>query len=133
MAKYEPLATFLRAQRTKEVSMTFADIERIVGAKLPPTAQRHRAWWSNNPSNSVMTKAWLDAGFRSEQVDLAARRLVFRRAGKPQAEPLPDTFPPESRPSGHSHHPLLGALKGLVRIMSGTDLTKSADPDWGRD
>jgi hypothetical protein len=133
MGKYEPLAEFLRTQRTNEVSISFADIERIVGAKLPPTAQRHRAWWSNNPSNSVMTKAWLDAGFRSEQVDLAAGRLVFRRAGKPRAEPLPDTSRTESRPSGHSRHPLLGALKGLVRVMSGTDLTKPADPDWGRE
>jgi hypothetical protein len=29
-------------------------------------------------------------------------------------------------------HPMFGALKGLVRIAPGTDLTKPADPDWGR-
>jgi len=29
-------------------------------------------------------------------------------------------------------HPLLGALKGLLRVMPGTDLTKPADPDWGK-
>lgn len=32
-----------------------------------------------------------------------------------------------------SRHPLLGALKGLVQVMPGTDLTKPADPDWGED
>jgi len=133
MGKYEPLAQFLRTQRTNEVAMTFADIERIVGAKLPPKAQHHRAWWSNNPSNNVMTKAWLEAGFRSEQVDLAARRLVFRRASKAQVAPPSETSRSEQPPSGHRRHPLLGALKGLVRIMPGTDLTKPADPDWGRD
>ena len=28
-------------------------------------------------------------------------------------------------------HPLFGALKGLLRVMPGTDLTKPADPSWG--
>jgi len=28
-------------------------------------------------------------------------------------------------------HPLFGALKGFVRVMPGTDLTKPADPAWG--
>jgi hypothetical protein len=28
-------------------------------------------------------------------------------------------------------HPLFGALKGLLVVMPGTDLTEPADPDWG--
>ncbi len=27
-------------------------------------------------------------------------------------------------------HPAYGALKGLVRVMPGTDLTEPADPEW---
>src|SRR5437763_10248483 len=79
MGKYEPLGQFLRDQRTSEVPLTFREIEKITGVKLPPKAQHHRAWWSNNPSNNVMTKVWLNAGFESAQVDMAARKLVFRR------------------------------------------------------
>jgi hypothetical protein len=30
------------------------------------------------------------------------------------------------------YHPLLGALKGLMQIGPDTDLTKPADPDWGK-
>ena len=59
--------------------LTFRDIEKITGVKLPPKAQHHRAWWSNNPDNNVMTKVWLEAGFESAQVDIEARKLVFRR------------------------------------------------------
>ena len=70
MGKYEPLTEFLRMQAGNEVEMTFAQIERVIGSKLPPKAQKHRAWWSNNSSNNVMTKAWLEAGFRSEKVDM---------------------------------------------------------------
>jgi hypothetical protein len=130
MGKYEPLAAFLRDQRADEVAMTFAELERIVGVKLPPKAQHYRAWWSNNSSNNVMTKVWIDAGFRSEQVDLTARRLVFRRIGKTPARQSHGAGGAEPRPAGR-RHPLFGALKGLVRVMPDTDLTKPADPAWG--
>lgn len=83
MSKYEALGDFLKRQPGERVSVSFAEIERIIGAKLPPSARKHRAWWSNNPTNSVMTTVWLAAGFESEQVDVAGRRLVFRRALHP--------------------------------------------------
>src|SRR5258708_5741772 len=82
MGKYQPLGEFLRGQRTQEVLLTFSEIEKITGTKLPPKAQHHRAWWSNNPSNNVMTKVWLEAGYESTQVDMSSRKLVFRRVRK---------------------------------------------------
>jgi len=132
MGKYEPLAQFLRRQQAAEVRLTFAEIERIVGVRLPPSARKQRAWWSNNPQNSVMTKVWLAAGFRSEQVDMEARKLVLRRVPKSAGQP-PGTDSQPSSPTQRGRHPLLGAMKGLVRIMPGTDLTEPADPEWGRD
>ncbi len=115
--------------------MRFEDIERIVGSKLPEKSQLHRPWWSNNPNNNVMTKVWLDAGYRTEQVDMASRRLVFRRvhAGKPNepTSPAPAAPPEGGRRAPSRRHPLFGALKGLLRVMPGTDLTKPADPTWG--
>ena len=131
VGKYEPFGQFLRKQRAQEVRLTFGEIENIVKAKLPPSARRQRAWWSNNPDNSVMTKVWLDAGFRSEQVDMEARKLVFRRMSMPSGQQPPEEKP-TSRSRERGQHPLRGALKGFVQIMPGTDLTKPADPDWGR-
>jgi hypothetical protein len=126
MGKYEPLTEFLRKQVGNEIEMTFMQIERVIGSKLPPKAQKYRAWWSNNSSNNVMTKAWLEAGFRSEKVDMAARKLFFRRAristlAKVSAD---DRCAPK-------HHPLIGWMKGTVQIPAGVDLTEPADPEWG--
>lgn len=136
MSKYAALGTFLRAQRGEEIPMSFAEIERITGTRLPRSAVKHRPWWSNNPDNSVMTKVWLDAGFKTEQVDMAARKLVFRRLSKGAAsgKAAPASAPPAAPPnaSGKRRHPLFGALRGLVRIMPGTDLTRPADPEWGK-
>ena len=127
MGKYAPLGDFLRSQRAALVPMTFDEIEEVIGVKLPPKAQFHRAWWSNNPSNNVMTKVWLEAGFETEQVDMAARKLLFRRV-RESASRKPAA--PASKNGGRTRHPLLGALKGLVHVMPGTDLTQPADPEW---
>ncbi len=126
MGKYDRLGEFLQSQRNKEVPMTFAEIERVIGEKLPPNSPQYPAWWSNNPTNNVMTKVWLAAGFRTEQVDVKARRVVFRRVGPSSAE----SSPSRARKSGR--HPLFGALKGLAHISPGVDLTEPADPDWGK-
>ena len=78
--KYSPLEEALKKHHEERVSMTFSEIERIIADDLPESAFKHRPWWSNNPSNSVITNAWLNAGFKTEQVDIAGRKLVFRRA-----------------------------------------------------
>jgi hypothetical protein len=128
MSKYDALGAFLKDQSSDRVPMSFADVERVTGRKLPPSAAKHRPWWSNNPDNSVMTRVWLDAGFESEQVDMAGRKLVFRRVRKTVDLPNGEIGGPAGK-----YHPLFGALKGSVRIASGTDLAQPADPDWGKD
>jgi hypothetical protein len=124
MSKYSALGDYLKRQRGERVPVTFGEIEKITGTKLPPSAHKHRPWWSNNAKNSVLTKIWLDAGFESEQVNMEKRKLVFRRVRGPKQ-------------AGTAHsagekpfHPAWGYMKGLVRIMPGTDLTQPADPAW---
>jgi hypothetical protein len=129
MGKYAPLGDFLRSQRTNEVALTFAEIERITGAELPPKAQHYPAWWSNNPTNNVMTKVWLDAGYRTEQVDIPRRRLVFRRVRNTDSAESREVVLKPPAPSTAAH-PLRGLLKDVTRIPQGVDLTEPADPAW---
>jgi hypothetical protein len=126
--KYEPLTEFLRRQSRALVRMSFDEIERVIGAKLPPSATRHRAWWSNNAENNVMTKAWKDAGFESEAVDMKGRRVAFRRVG---SEVSRDAGAPSVEVTTRDRHPLIGWMKGALTISEGVDLTQPADPEWG--
>lgn len=106
--------------------MSFDEIESVLGFPLPAVARSSRAWWSNNPSNNVMTGVWIGAGFRSEQVDMSAATVVFRRAAT-SAPPRPATAEHERL------SPLFGCLKGTVRRAPDLDLTAPADPAWGLD
>ena len=128
-SKYAPLESHLRDSGRAHVSMTFREIERVVGLKLPPAAFKHRALWSNNPGNWVMTKAWLAAGYETEKVDMDKRKLVFRKA-IPYA-PTPDAGDdsPRVQRSG-SFADIFGALKDTVTISPGTNLTDPIDEDW---
>jgi hypothetical protein len=126
MSKYAALGKYLKRQRGDLVPMTFAEIEKITGKKLPASS-RYRAWWSNNDFNSVLTKVWIEAGFKSEQVDMEKRKLTFRRVR------AVDSFTARRDQGAQgetSSHPAYGAMKGLIRIMQGTDLTQPADPEW---
>jgi hypothetical protein len=123
VSKYQPLESFLRDRQATEVAITFQEIEAILGARLPPAARAHRAWWSNNPSNNVMTRSWLAAGFHSERVDMTAGTLVFRKVENNVSAARPS--PPE---------PLLttlwATLAGTVHIPAGADLTAPTGADW---
>lgn len=96
MAKYDPLHRFLRrARATDEIVLTFADIERIIGAILPKAA-KDPAWWSNPASAScpgVQQKAWMEAGFQARPGP--GETVTFSRAPKrPGAEaPHPSAAP----------------------------------------
>ena len=133
MGRYEPLKSYLERQHADLIRMSFADIERIIGRKLPESASTHRAWWSNNAANNVMTRAWLAAGYQSEQVDLPGGKLVFRRMKRTAAMPgfeeaqMPSFVIEAAVPNKLA---LFGWMKGTVTVAPGVDLTDPADPGW---
>ena len=132
MSKYAALEVHLRESGQESVTMTFAEIERVIGADLPPSAFKHRPWWSNNPSNSVITHSWLKAGYKTENVDMASKKLDFVKTAQypPAAEigshVLRDAAPAEAA----SFSLVFGALKGTVTIKEGADLTAPVEADW---
>jgi hypothetical protein len=80
MSKYEPLQHFLRSQREPVVTLTFTQIESILGRELPASARRYRPWWANEEAGThVHARAWLDVGRRSTNVDLNNGSVDFVR------------------------------------------------------
>ncbi len=124
--KYQPLENYLKTRGLKEILITFEEIETIIEGNLPSSARKHRPWWSNNPSNSVITKSWLAAGYRTARVDMEGERLVFVRDDTLDSRQT--SSPVAENDSGG--HPLLGCMKGTVTVTIDLDLTAPAMPEW---
>jgi len=107
MGKYAPLENFLRERSPARWRASFPEIEKLLGFKLPQSALKYPAWWSNDETGHSHAKAWLDAGWRTEDVDLASRKLTFTKV-RADEEPPRDPW---------------GCMAGTVTILPGTDLT----------
>jgi hypothetical protein len=75
--RYASLGEHLRSRSGGSVTVSFEEIAEIVGG-LPGSARNHRAWWANDESH-VQARAWLQAGWRVEAVDVEEARVTFHK------------------------------------------------------
>jgi hypothetical protein len=80
-SKYAALADHLRRQSGSRCTMSFTEIEDIVGEKLPKSARIYKPWWSNHYSHSQAEQGWLASGWQVTMVelDLIQETVTFRR------------------------------------------------------
>ncbi len=105
---------------------------------LNEVRSKHRAWWSNNPANNVMTRAWLKAGYRTAGVDMEGRKLVFRKSAR-AGPPLGSGGEEPTRDEGFDKADadfflrVSGTLKGTVTVSPGVDPTSPVGERWDAD
>jgi hypothetical protein len=81
--KYTPLEKYLSElpESTREMTLTFEQIEKILAGKLPPSAYEDRRWWDHETEgNHRNTRSWSNAGWRVESLDVNAKWVKFVRA-----------------------------------------------------
>lgn len=77
--KFDLLRNYLkfRATFTNRIILTFAKVEGIISDNLPFAAIRDENWWTK--TNSVHARAWLNAGWKVENVNLKDRNVTLTR------------------------------------------------------
>lgn len=139
--RYSPLKLHLQAKRDAEASLTltFAEIEAILGFKLPVSARKHRGWWANHAATHAQASAWLDAGYRVGLLSLSQEVVTFNQLFGlegdyvaffggliPRLQRAAPNSPVWDSPNGQSGHNLLplawrGATVGWIRAAFSRD------------
>ncbi|MEM1539087.1 MAG: hypothetical protein QXW82_02580 [Candidatus Bathyarchaeia archaeon] len=130
-SKYGALTSYLkfRAAFTDTVKLSFAQIDGIIGDNLPMSAFRSESWWDNS-QNNVHSKAWLEAGWKTVEVNLKEGYVVFQKIkGLPTASfrvktesklekpftPVPSKIFRKQKPSKTKISKLYARLKNIER------------------
>ncbi len=79
--KYRPLWEHLLSLTVDRWGAKFTDVEAVLGFTLPTTAGSYQAWWANERYGTHShARAWMAAGFRTENLHLDKERVTFVRS-----------------------------------------------------
>ena len=82
--KYLPLENYLRdlPESQREVTLDFEEVERILNGQLPASAYEDQRWWAHEKeANHVNPRAWANAGWRIESLDVEQKWVKLIRIG----------------------------------------------------
>jgi hypothetical protein len=80
MSKYQKLTSHLSLLQGPRWTAPFREIETILGFSLPKSAYSYPAWWSNQAGEGhSQSVSWQSIGWRTGDLDLAARHVTFFR------------------------------------------------------
>jgi hypothetical protein len=105
-------------------------MDGIIGDNLPMSAYKTEKWWSNTPTN-VHAKAWMDAGWNVQELNLKEGYAVFKKVKDVKAKsfrrktsrneikkpftPVHVRIPKSNKPSKTKVSRLYARLKNLER------------------
>ena len=82
--KYRPIWEWLSRQDRDEVSVSFQELEAVLGFSLPRSCREHLPHWYGYEGSAV-ARAIIDAGWRAHNVDLAAETVTLTRVAGSRA------------------------------------------------
>lgn len=87
MSKYDLLGEHLSGlDRDTSHTLSFDQIEAILGFSLPRSAREYQAWWANQVgAGHVQSDAWLDNGWHTERLSLRGGHVSFKPVATPRA------------------------------------------------
>lgn len=75
--KYDALTDYLGVKNQQRLTLSFREIEAVLGFSLPPSAYKYRAWWANG--GHTHADAWSNAGYCVDVVDFVNKTTSFVR------------------------------------------------------
>ncbi len=86
--KFRRLAEYLRKSGQDKITLTYAEIEKILGFSLSPSAYTYRPYWGNASPRSIekgtahsIAISWANVGYKTVEVSLG-KYVVFEKERK---------------------------------------------------
>jgi RNA-directed DNA polymerase len=76
--KFLPLAEHFRSLTVSRVTLTFGEIDKIMGEPLCASAQKYIEYWYRRGHNKI-SECWLANGYKITDLDFEKRRVTFVR------------------------------------------------------
>ena len=90
--KFEQLDNYFQRCTKNSLSLTFKEIENIIGEPLCKSAYKKTQYWHSTRENSI-SSAWLMNGYSLRRIYLDKKRVVFQRTDHKNAPvTIPDVF-----------------------------------------
>jgi DNA-binding transcriptional regulator YiaG len=77
--KYAALYRHLKRSDMDSLTLTFAEIEKLINGNLPISAN-NQDWWSNR-KGALQACAWIQAGYEVSTADTNNRQVTFSKLG----------------------------------------------------
>lgn len=77
--KHIKLKTFFANSKAASITLTFAQIEKIDGQKLPPTAEKCNSYWYPRTTCNTIAEAWITEQYELVKLDRDKKVLRFKR------------------------------------------------------
>ena len=76
---YMPLKKWFAKKGCASITLTFKEIEDILGRKFSPTIRKDTSRWYTRPDRNAMAEAWVTEGYKLLKLDMERERVTFHR------------------------------------------------------
>lgn len=98
--KFKELENFFHSQNKTPITLTFKDLEKLVGYKLCHSAFKYPAYWYQKRTGSISC-AWLDQNYEILKLDMKNQKVTFTRIqSKSSKLNIPEVFLTNKIPDG---------------------------------
>jgi len=89
--KFLPLGEFFRSNTKLSITMSFSEVEGILGFPLGKSAEQH-SWWTRTGFMNI-SQCWLDNGYEIKKLSIDKKRVTFHQTKKNLSSvDIPDLF-----------------------------------------
>jgi len=66
---------FFKKNRGNEIVLTYAEIEKILGFQLCPSAYKYKPYWNPTKTHTI-TRSWIENGWKISHLELSIRQRL---------------------------------------------------------